>query len=255
MKNKKKLTLKILAGVVALILIGFMIFVTNAFVGNPISAMRANKVIEQYVNQNYSYLDLEIEKAKYDFKNAGYMVKAESKTSIDTKFAIYYSQGKVQRDDYELFVLEMVNTLNRFSDEYSIIAKGILAKELGYENNTTMVMHDKDEHEKANDILELDMKFDKALPIKTDVIIQLDIADSPIEAISKIFVDAHKAFEDNDCNFSTYGMFAENDGIAVSVYGVTPAHIESGDLVSLLEQAKSNEGANGIGIHIKGESK
>jgi len=255
MKNSKKIILKILAGVVAVVLIGGMIFVTNAFVGNPISAMRANKAIKQYVNQNYSYLDLEIEKAKYDFKNAGYMVKAESKTSIDTKFTIYYSKGKVQRDDYELFVLGKFNTLQRFSDEYSVIAKGILANDLGYADNTTMVIYDKDEYENANDILELDMKFDKALPIKTDVIIQLDIADSSIEAIAKIFVDAHKAFEGNDCNFSTYGMFAENDGIAVMVYGVTPAHIESGDLASLLEQAKNNEGANSIGIHIKGARK
>jgi flagellar biosynthesis protein FliP len=116
MKNKDKPALKVLAGVVALILIGGMLFVTNAFVGNPISAMMANKAIKQYVDQNYSNLDLEIEKAKFDFKNAGYMAKAESKTSIDTKFAIYYSKDKVQRDDYVLFVLGIGNTIQRISD-------------------------------------------------------------------------------------------------------------------------------------------
>ncbi len=69
-KNTKKLTLKMLAGAVAVVLIVGMLFVTNAFVGNPISAMMANKAIKQYVNQNYSYLDLEIEKVSYNFKSA-----------------------------------------------------------------------------------------------------------------------------------------------------------------------------------------
>ena len=255
MKKSNKITFKILAGAAALVLIGIMLFVTNAFVGNPISAMVANKAIIQYVDQNYSHLDLEIEKARYDFKNAGYMAKAESKTSIDTNFAIYYSKGKVQRDDYELFVLGKVNTLKRFSDAYSVVAKGIIAKELGYENNETMVMHDKDEYESYKDIIELDMKFDKALPIKSQVVIQLDITDSSLEGIAKIFVDAHKAFQENDCNFSAYSMFAENGDTAVSIYGVTPKHIESGDLVSLLERAKNSESAEGIGVYIKEATK
>jgi hypothetical protein len=251
MKNINKLTLKILAGVVALVLIGGILFVTNAFVGNPISAMMANKDIEQYVDQNYSHLDLEIEKARYEFKNAGYMAKATSKTSIDTKFAIYYRDGKVQRDDYELYVLGKVNTLLRFSDEYSAIARNILAKELFYENNKTMVMYDKNAYENSNDIFELDMKFDKALPINAEVTLQIDLTDDSLEAIAKVLTNAHYAFTNNDCNFSTYSLSAENDGIQVTVYGVTPADIESGDLVSLLEKAKSNESVNGIGVYIK----
>lgn len=250
MKNKKKLMLKIIAGVVAILLIGFMLFVTNAFIGNPISAMMANKAVKQYVNQNYSYLDLEIEKAKYDFKNAGYMVQAISKTSIDTKFAIYYSKGKVQRDDYELFVLGMENTIQRFSNEYSVVSKNILAKELGYKDNTTVVMYDK-EFKNINDILKLDMKFDKTLPINVEVTIQLDTVDSSFDGIAKIFTDAHKAFKGNDCNFSLYGLYAQNGDKSVMVYGVKPEDIESGKLVSLLEKAKNDVNANGIGIYIK----
>ena len=41
MKNKS--ILKVLAGAVALVLISGMLFITNAFVGNPLSAMVANK--------------------------------------------------------------------------------------------------------------------------------------------------------------------------------------------------------------------
>jgi hypothetical protein len=251
MKNINKLTLKILAGVVALVLIGGILFVTNAFVGNPISVIAANKAIKQYVDQNYSHLNLEIEKARYEFKNGEYMAKAKSKTSIDTKFEIYYRDGKVQRDDYESSVLGKVNTLLRFSDEYSAIARNILAKELLYENNKTMVMYDKDAYENSKDIFELDMKFDKALPINAEVTIQIDLTDNSLEAIAKALTNAHYAFTNNDCNFNTYGLYAENDRTHVTVYGVTPADIESGDLLSLLEKAKSTESVNGIGVYIK----
>lgn len=49
MKNTKKLSLKILAGVVAAALIGAILFVANAFIGNPITASFADKAIKQYV--------------------------------------------------------------------------------------------------------------------------------------------------------------------------------------------------------------
>lgn len=255
MKNTNKFPLKILAGVVAITLICSILFITNAFVGNPISAMMANKAIEKYVDKNYFSLDLEIEKARYNFKDASYVAMAKSKTSIDTKFAIYYRNGKVQRDDYESYVLGMFNTLQRLSNEYSTIAKDIVAKELGYENNTTMVMFNKDEYENSNDILELDMKFDKALPMDAEVTIRLDLKDNSLEGVAKVLTDAHKAFIDNNCNFKKYGLYAENDGMLVMVNEVTPADIESGELISRLEEAKNNDGVDGINVFIKGDNK
>jgi hypothetical protein len=250
MKNTTKQALKILAGILAFVLIGGMLYITNAFVGNPVSAMLANNAIKQYVNQNYPHLDLEVEKAKYNFKTTGYMAMAESKTSIDTKFAIYYSQGKVQRDDYKDYVLGMLNTMIRLSNEYSKLTKEII-NELGYENNSTTVMFDKDLYGNNNTELELDMKFDKSLPIQAEVTIGLDSIDSSLEGIAKVLIDAHKAFVDNGCKFSLYGLYGEAEGTSVMVYGVTPADIESGNLVDLLERAKENEGAGGIGVQIK----
>ncbi|HDR5039254.1 TPA: hypothetical protein QCR75_005713 [Bacillus anthracis] len=250
-KNTKKLTLKLLAGAVVVVLIVGILFVTNAFVGNPISAMMANKAIKQYVNQNYSYLDLKIEKVSYNFKFESYMARAKSKTSIDTQFAIYYRDGKVERDDYESYVLGMFNTLERLSDEYSAIAKKIIAEELGYENNTTMVVFNKAEYEKINDILELDMKFDKTLPLNSEVIIRLDLTDNSSEGIAQVLTDAHKAFVHNGCNFNKYDLYAENNDTLVMINEVTPADIESGELTNLLEKAQSNDNINGIRVFIK----
>jgi len=243
-KLKNKSILKALAGVLAILLISGMLFITNAFVGNPLSAMMANKAVEQYVGQNYAFLDLDLDKASFDFKTGGYRVYAKSKTSMDTKFAIYYYEGKVQRDDYQLYVVEKFNTLDRLTSEYTLIAKTIIADELGYENNATYVVHDKDLSEKLGEILVLDMKFDKAVPINPEVSIQIDTADYSLENVAKVLADAHKAFIENDCVFAKYGFYAGGDEANIMVIGVTPEDIESGELLKLLTEAELN-GDNG----------
>lgn len=250
-KKSKSQILKFLAGITAVALLCGILFVTNAFVGNPISSMLANKAIKEYVDEKYPFLDLETEKAVYNFKFTSYVGKAKSKTSIDTHFRICYRDGKVQNDTYETNVLEKFNTLQRLSNEYSFVAKEIIAKELGYEKNSTMVWYDIDESKNIDDILELDMKFDRTLPIDTEVTIRLDLKDSSIDGISKVLTNAHKAFTDNGCNFSKYGLFSENDGVLVMVNEVTPADIESGELANLLEEAYKNEKENGISVTIK----
>lgn len=255
MKNNKKSKLKIIIGVTSTALIAAILFIVNSFVGNPISQIIANEAIEQYVEQNYSFLDLEIDKSYYNFKDGSYVAMARSKTSIDTKFAIYYRNGKVQRDDYETYVLGMFNTIQRFSDEYSIIAKDIIAKELGYKNNTTMVMFNKDEYENANDILKLDMAFDKELPINSEVTIRLDLGETSLEKIAKVLTDAHNAFVKNNCNFNRYSLYTENDKMVVMVNGVTPDDIESDRLTSILEDAKNNDGNSTISVFIKEDKK
>ncbi|OZV10256.1 hypothetical protein CIW83_21315 [Tissierella sp. P1] len=123
MKNIKNKILKILAGLIAIILIGGILFITNAFVGNPISARIADETIKQYIKDNYSYLDLELEKPIYNFKDGSYVMNVRSKSSIDTKFGIHYRNGSISYDSYEMRVLGMFNTLDRLSDEYSAVAK------------------------------------------------------------------------------------------------------------------------------------
>jgi hypothetical protein len=240
MKNSQNnLSVRIIAGVIALILIMGILFVTNAFVGNPISAMMANRAIEQYVNRNYSFLDLEVENAIYNFKTSGYMARAKSKTSMDTKFAIYYSNGKVQRDDYENYVLGGFNTLQRLSDEYSYIAKEIIAQELDFEDNRTMVTYNKDDYGNTQDIIKLDMKFDRNLPLDAEVIININLKNNSLEEVAEVLIEAHEVFLNNDCVFNKYGLYTEenNEGRMVSVHGVTPKDIEGGKLLEQLEKA------------------
>jgi len=242
MKLNKDNLLRLLAGAVALALIGGILFVTTSFVGNPLTAFLATRAVRQYVGEKYPALDLTVGKATYNFKTGSYMARARSGTSPDTHFAVYYRRGRVERDDYENYVLGLHNTLQRLSDEYSELAAGIIASELGYEDNTVRVMYDKEVYDNGNgaEALTLDMEFDRRLPLPAEVTIGLAAVDDTLEGIARVLMDAHRAFVNNGCVFVRYGLYAENDGALVMVHGVTPADIESGELVSRLEQAEQD---------------
>ena len=69
--NNKSL-LKIGAFILALLLIGFILFIANSFLGNPISSNIAKSTAKKYIAEKYSNLDLKIDSVKYNFKDGGY---------------------------------------------------------------------------------------------------------------------------------------------------------------------------------------
>lgn len=252
MKSKKGLTFKIVAGIIALSLIGFILLITNATVGNPITKGMANKAIKQYVDKNYPSMDLEIEDVYYEFKDTAYIGMAKSKTSIDTKFGVYYKNGKVHYDDYQSRVVSLFNTSLRIEDEYSAIAKDIISKDLGYDKNTTIVYSKSDKGEESMLPLTLDMKFDKKIFLTSKVVIRLDSKENSMEAMAKILTDAHKAFVKNNCSFDNYNLNVQNSSTKyVGISNVTPADIEGGNLTTLLEKAKTNRPGNGMSVLVK----
>jgi hypothetical protein len=249
MKSKKGITFKIVAGIIALTLISFILLITNATVGNPISKKKANDAIKQYVDKNYPSMDLEIEDAYYEFKKTSYIGMAKSKTSIDTKFGVYYKNGKIHYDNYESRVVSLFNTRQRLEDEYSAIAKNIISKELGYDKNTTMIHSKSDKGEESMRPLTLDMKFDKGLFLISTVVIRLDSKENSMDAMAKILTDAHNAFVKKDCIFDNYNLNVQNSSTKyVNIDRVTLADIEGGNLTTLLERAKTNRARNGMSV-------
>ena len=241
-RNKKAMIIRIISGIIALALIAGILLVASAFMGNPISIMIANRAAREYVRENYSFLDLELERAKYDFKSSNYFIKAHSKTSKDTHFSISYSSGEIVRDTYKNDVLDGFNTLFRLSKEYSVLAKEILEEELGYKDIHTSVMYAKENYENNNNIIKLDMDFDKTLPLDPEVSISTDLEDNSLENISKKLIDIHNAFLKNDCVFKEYSLYSENNkGKLVNINGVKPEDIESGELLQRLIRAKEKD--------------
>lgn len=253
MNTGKKSIFKVIIGILALLILAVIFNVVNAFKGNPITAMRANKYIQQYVDKNYASMDLEIEKAIYNFKEGAYLARVQSKNSIDTKFAIYYRGGEVIRDDYESCVLGKFNTLSRLQDEYSELVIPILSKVPGLEKNTSMVQVEKWEYEKANGNIQLDMKFDKTLPIAMKITIRADLTDNSLENIAQILEDSHEILIQNNCNFTSYELFSEYKDVLVMISDVKPSDIQGGKLLNLLQKAKNTEHDSGIRVYVKGQ--
>ncbi|MEG1028183.1 MAG: DUF3139 domain-containing protein, partial [Oscillospiraceae bacterium] len=111
---KNKVLKRTIAAIIAFILIGVVLCFANSLVGNPISKMIVNSSAKKYIQQNYQGMDLQLEKAQYNFKDGTYWVNVKSNTSIDTHFSVdFLWNGKVRYDNYENRVLKKGNTLYR----------------------------------------------------------------------------------------------------------------------------------------------
>ena len=114
----KKKILKILALVVAIVLIIGVGLFANALVGNPVSKFLATKSAQEHLAKNYGDKDFVIEEVTYDFKTGGYYARVTSPTSIDSHFSLSFDWlGKLIIDSYEE-VTSGWNTARRINDEY-----------------------------------------------------------------------------------------------------------------------------------------
>lgn len=132
MKTKRSKNKRIAAGVLALVLIGLVLFIANGFVGNPLSKILANRAASRDIEEKYSDLDLRVEDAYYNFKDGRYLVEARSNRSIDTHFEMSYNwRGELQYDSYEDAVESKWNTWQRINEEYSKLVENKIMPKMG----------------------------------------------------------------------------------------------------------------------------
>lgn len=121
----KKKILKILALVVAIVLIIGVGLFANALVGNPVSKYLATKSANEYIEKTYSDKDFVIEEVTYDFKTGGYYARVTSPTSIDSHFSLSFDwMGKLVLDCYD-DVTTGWNTAMRLEDDYRNAVKAV----------------------------------------------------------------------------------------------------------------------------------
>lgn len=119
MPRSVKRILRLGAALLALTLIAGLLWFANSLVGNPVSRWLANRSAKEYVAITYPHLDLELERASFDFKSGGYYVNVKSPTSVDTHFTLRLSPwGQVLYDDFEHRVADRFNTWERITDAY-----------------------------------------------------------------------------------------------------------------------------------------
>lgn len=121
----KKKILKVLALVLAIVLIIGVGLFANALVGNPVSKYLATKSANEYIEKTYSDKDFVIEEVTYDFKTGGYYARVTSPTSIDSHFSLSFDwMGKLVLDCYD-DVTTGWNTAMRLEDDYRNAVKAI----------------------------------------------------------------------------------------------------------------------------------
>ena len=114
----KKKVLKILALVLAIILIIGIGLFANSLVGNPVSKFLATKGAQEHLAKNYSDKDFVIEEVTYNFKTGGYYARVTSPTSIDSHFSLSFNWlGKLVLDCYD-DVTTGWNTAMRIEEDY-----------------------------------------------------------------------------------------------------------------------------------------
>ena len=126
---------KIIVVVVATLLIVGLIFITNAFVGNPISKMVVKNNAKEYIETNYKETDYYIDRIGYDFKTSGYYANIKSPSSKDTYFSLTFGiLGNFWRDSFSTRVTDGFNTWNRINNEYRTLVDEIIVN-LPYETD------------------------------------------------------------------------------------------------------------------------
>ncbi len=121
----KKKVLKILALVLAIILIIGIGLFANSLVGNPVSKYLATKSANEYIEKTYSDKDFVIEEVTYNFKTGGYYARVTSPTSIDSHFSLSFNWlGKLVLDCYD-DVTTGWNTAMRIEEDYRNVVKAI----------------------------------------------------------------------------------------------------------------------------------
>lgn len=128
-------------------------FICLAFFGNPISRLIAERSATKYIETNYKNLDLNRDRAYYNFKDGYYIVRLSDKNSEDTKFYLGFdSFGKIKADTYGSLLF---NTFIRLDNELNDYGKS-LAEEYNFPYKISLTTVNDDIEEK----LTLDQKFD-----------------------------------------------------------------------------------------------
>jgi hypothetical protein len=148
---------KIIFIVITLLFAGFILNLITSFYGNPVTAAIATSKIETYVDETYPNMDLEVPKAKYNFKFSEYVSYVKSKTSTDTRFSVAWSKGRID-DSYGNDVVDRNTTFQRLQQEFSEVVEEIIEKEFPYE--TSILFADLGKAEIGLSSLTLDMSLD-----------------------------------------------------------------------------------------------
>ncbi|RJX36599.1 hypothetical protein D3P09_27085 [Paenibacillus pinisoli] len=256
MKATRKKIMQVIAGIIAFSLIGFILYMANGFVGNPVSAAIAKTAIKQYMETQYPEMEYEFAtKVGYNFKDGSYIGRVQSLTSEDTRFYVEYHGKNDIKDDFNFNVLGYHQTMDRLSKEYGNVLQKELSEQIGIPVRRVFVMYQYDKVSDYENLLSLDMKLDPRLPIPLHINISVDTAEADLEQASEWIKQSHEWAKAQGYPIKQYGMDVEFGNKLLSIYGVRATQIDSGELLPLLKKAKENREYDSVIVTVKGDEK
>lgn len=214
----------------------FLLFYYFAFFGNPISRLMAEKSATKYIESHYKDLDLNRDRAYYNFKDGYYTVRLRSKTSKDTAFMLGFdSFGKLKQDTYDDILF---NTEIRLSDELRGYGADLQNKyNFPYEISLNIV----EDVPKENLVLDQEFDFDN---FKEDVLAQaFGYTKKPsLEECFDALCDLQKIMDKTSLKVTKYSVIlipeenkkpdgeAESWAGSISVNDVSPEVIRNKDI-------------------------
>ncbi len=244
----KSKILKILIGVVTLIFFALILSVINGFFGNPLSATIATHRIRAYVNETYPNMDLEISRAKYNFKFSKYYSKVESNTSQDTNFSVSWTKGNIN-DDYEYEVKNHFTTYRRLQDELDHTVEEILEREFPYDTSIEFMDFSKDSD---FSLLQMDMKMDASNPpLPTTLTVYILSKDINYDILIERIRELNNIMDKNEIHVDFYSVVLEQplieeeeksaqDGERLYLYDFPAENVQKQDLIGLIKQHQSD---------------
>ena len=109
----------------AILIVGVILWFVCAFFGNPVSYFLTKNSADDYIAENYTDYDLQIEKIGYDLKSSGYYARVIQPGSKDIYFKVYFDLlGKPCYDTFEN-IHDGWNTSMRLENEYRALTDSI----------------------------------------------------------------------------------------------------------------------------------
>ncbi|WMJ23785.1 hypothetical protein RBG61_03730 [Paludicola sp. MB14-C6] len=189
--TKKKLALKVICAAIAFVLIFFIFFILNSFVGNPISSTIAKNKIEAYVSENYDISDLELGKTWYNFKDGKYQIRIKSKTSKHTDFYIAYGRHEIY-DSY-------------LSGEVGCYLTDIIRKEYSYEGVDFIFHFGRFEKSMIKQKIHIPIDLNN-IPVEVNLNINAYSDNPSKEESKKLMIEAYRIMKKNNISIANYSV-------------------------------------------------
>ena len=256
---------KIVAIVLAIILIAFAVLLVNAFFGNPISKALAQNTAQKYVEETYGNTDYELGDVTYSFKDGYYYAHVYSPSSMDTHFSLAIDVfGKLQYDYFEAHVTTGWNTIYRLEMNYRKAVEAVFQSEsFPYDTHIAFgeLIHAYKEDKAVFDVADYAIIVDELpLDVECDVSqlgtqagqLTVYIWDETVSAarLAEILLDIRASFDNAGIGFRTIDCVLEYtreentlyDGDRFEVMNFPYSDIYEEGLVERVEE--SNEAAN-----------